>query len=61
MGFYIYIVTNLRHYVDLEGVALIDESDWLCEGLGGEVAVAVIMPVSNDRGEHVKLYDLGAT
>jgi len=46
---------------DLEGVALIDKSDWLCEGLEGEVAVAVITPVSDDRGEHIKLYDLGTT
>ncbi len=46
---------------DLEGVALIDESDWLCEGSEGEVVAAVITPVSDDRGERVKLYDSGTT
>src|SRR6266571_4246158 len=46
---------------DLEGVALIDESDWLCEDSEGEVAAAAITPVSDDRGERVELYDSGAT
>jgi hypothetical protein len=41
------------------GDDLIDESDWLCEV--EEMAAAVITPVSDDRGEHVELYDLGAT
>src|SRR6266702_1065200 len=44
---------------DLEEFDLIDESDWLSEE--EEVAVAIITPVSNDRGEHVELYDSGAT
>jgi hypothetical protein len=38
---------------------LIDESDWLCEV--EETAMAVITPVSDDRGECVELYDSGAT
>jgi len=46
---------------DLEGVTLIDKSDWLCEGLEGLVVVAAITPISDDRGEHVELYDLGTT
>ncbi len=46
---------------DSEGVTLIDKSNWLCEGSEGEVAAAVIMPVSDDRGERVELYDSGAT
>ncbi len=46
---------------DSEGVALIDESDWLCEDSEGKVAAVAIMPVSDDRGEHIELYDSGAT
>jgi hypothetical protein len=41
------------------GDDIIDESDWLREE--DETAAAVITPVSGNGGEHVELYDSGAT
>ena len=44
---------------DSEDVTLVDESDWLVEER--EEVAATISPAIEDHGEHIELYDSGAT
>ena len=43
----------------LEDIALINKSDWLYEE--DEMVAAVDKPIPEEHGEHIELYDLGAT